>query len=467
MSKRKIFAVGFDFFPDAEIERITFDSNQSLLDADIILFEVGFTGLASYESYNGHPLFSEHSSAAVERCINHWRSELRAALQAGKMIVVYAIEPAIYYRYTGSVSFSGTGRNRARTNHVEPVLSYSPLSPWITAESKSGEQMRLVDGHASLTAYWKEFAQMHVYEAVLSGERIVPTLMTKSGDRIVGAEIRGKGLMLILPSLRLSEGVHWNYDTKGEHTEWTKEGQVFGKRYATAIVELYDRLMLTGERTPAPNWSLEDNYRTPDEVIVQSSIAQLESEVDALREEINVLQEKQIELGRIRGLLFEQGKPLEIAVRESLKVMGFSAEGLAEGDSEFDVVFHSTEGRCIGEVEGKDAKAINIDKLSQLERNIQEDYARDGVDEYAKGVLFGNAQRLNPVAERGEFFTQKCLTGAQRAGIALVRTPDLFAPAVYLRNNSDEAYAKACRDAIFEAKGRIVQFPPLPIEQLA
>src|SRR5207245_1319034 len=109
-----------------------------------------------------------------------------------------------------------------------------------------------------------------------------------------------------------------------------------------------------------------------------------------------------------------------------------SAVPFAESDSEFDVIFESPEGRCLGEVEGKDTKAINIDKFSQLERNLQEDFAREGVTEYAKGVLFGNAERLKPPAERGHAFTGKCITAAKRVHAALVRTADLFDPVRYL-----------------------------------
>jgi hypothetical protein len=127
-------------------------------------------------------------------------------------------------------------------------------------------------------------------------------------------------------------------------------------------------------------------------------------------------------------------------------------------------VFESPEGRCLGEVEGKESKAINIDKFSQLERNIHEDFARDDVTDYAKGVLFGNAHRLLPVAERSEFFTKKCVSAAGRVHAALIRTPDLFAPAKYLKEyRDDEEYAKHCREAIFRAEGDIVVFPPLPV----
>ena len=96
-------------------------------------------------------------------------------------------------------------------------------------------------------------------------------------------------------------------------------------------------------------------------------------------------------MGRLRGLLFEKGKPLEEAIIEGLRKLGFTAEPFKDDGSEFDVVFESPEGRLIDEAEGKDNKAVNVDKLRQLQMNIHEDLLRDSVAEPAKPVLFGNA----------------------------------------------------------------------------
>jgi hypothetical protein len=85
--------------------------------------------------------------------------------------------------------------------------------------------------------------------------------------------------------------------------------------------------------------------------------------------------------GGLRRLLFERGPQLEAAILESLRLWALWLRTI-ESDTEFDAVFSSEEGRFLGEAEGKDNKAINIDKLSQLERNIQEDYARDEVNEF-------------------------------------------------------------------------------------
>jgi hypothetical protein len=92
--------------------------------------------------------------------------------------------------------------------------------------------------------------------------------------------------------------------------------------------------------------------------------------------------------------------------------------------------------------------------------NIHEDFDREGVTEPAKAVLFGNAMRLAPPKERGEFFTDKCLTAAKRIGCALVRTTDLFEVARCLAETPNPDFAQKCRQALFNASGEVVAFPP-------
>jgi hypothetical protein len=120
------------------------------------------------------------------------------------------------------------------------------------------------------------------------------------------------------------------------------------------------------------------------------------------------------------------------------------------------------ESGLLGEAEGKNDKAINIDKLDQLNRNIQEEFVKRDDAKYSKGVLFGNAFRLAPPETRGDFFTEKCKAGAARLGVALVRTPDLFPIAKYLKEVRNPEFAKQCRHAILTTSGAVVLFPALP-----
>ncbi len=167
----------------------------------------------------------------------------------------------------------------------------------------------------------------------------------------------------------------------------------------------------------------------------------------------------------MRRLLYEQGPALEAAILLALRILGFVAEPFKNSESEFDAVFISAEGRFLGEAEGKDNKAINVDKLRQLEMNVQEDFAREDIDEYARGVLFGNAYRLKSPGERtGDWFTEKCLKAAARSGTALVRTNDLFFAAKAVKETGDQEYALACRESLLSQGGKVVEFPMLPIQ---
>ena len=183
--------------------------------------------------------------------------------------------------------------------------------------------------------------------------------------------------------------------------------------------------------------------------------------IEAFQKQKEKKQQELSEEVALKRLLYEKGNPLESAIRDALQIMGFEVSRFNNGESEFDVVFESTEGRLIGEAEGKDSKPINIDKLRQLEMNIHEDFAREEVNEVAKGALIGNAYRFTKPEERGEFFTEKCLVAAGRSNTALIRSIDLFVIARYLTAENDERFAKQCRRAILESTG-IVSFPFIP-----
>jgi hypothetical protein len=125
------------------------------------------------------------------------------------------------------------------------------------------------------------------------------------------------------------------------------------------------------------------------------------------------------------------------------------------------VVFESPEGRLLGEAEGKDNKAVNVDKLRQLSMNIHEDLEREEVSTPAKGVLFGNGYRLSLPGDRAVEFTEKCIAAAQSSSTALVTTSDLFAAVQHLSSNQDDDYAKRCREAMIAGSG-LTKLPAPP-----
>lgn len=463
MAKKTIFCVGFDL-PGEEFEYIPFESDRSLLDADIILYEPTLGRFTSSEWYSGKQLIGEWDSARVPDRLLHWKSELANAVNVGKLVIVYLRKPREAYRYTGRNEYSGTGRNQKVTNIVEPIQSYSAVPRIEKIVPAEGVSIKQLPDAAFLAQYWKEVAASAKYEVYIEGKFSQVLLQTKTGERTVGAMVRGKGSLFFLPPISYPKSF-LKHDYKTEKNSWTPDALKFGKRLVAAIVGLAATLELSGAATPPPVWSNDPSFELEEERRIRTDIGAVDTKLTSLKRKRDQLEANLASAGSFRALLYEQGKPLESAILEALRILGFSADGLKEGESEFDAVFTSEEGRFIGEAEGKDSKPINIDKLSQLERNLQEDFQHDEISEYAKGVLFGNAHRLLHPQERGDPFTAKCVSGAKRAKIALIRTCDLFPVVKYLKAHDDLSYAKACRQAIFAAEGELVIFPALPLEE--
>ena len=212
-----------------------------------------------------------------------------------------------------------------------------------------------------------------------------------------------------------------------------------------------------------PAWASGDKFKTIQEVALFQELNETRGAGGRTRTKTDELEVSLEGAGALKRLLFETGQPLEIAVLQAMRLMGFEGNNYRDPDSEFDAVLECPEGRCIGEVEGRDNKAINIDKMRQLEVNIQEDFSRDEVETPAKAILFGNAHRLLRPSDRPPYhFTDKCLTAALRNGTALIRTSDLFEVAKALTDNPDREFAASCRKAIFSTHGKVVAFPPAP-----
>jgi len=434
-----------------------------------------FAGSEYYISHRhqGKPRLTEHASFEVVNDAAHWRSELQNAFNAGKTILIYLSELQEYFIESGEKGISGSGRSKTNITYVSPFNNYSflPLK-FEKVVSSSGKSIKFAKDTKFLASYWKDYEIVSNYEVILEGgfESKSVILVTKTGDKAVGLHLsNGKGNMILLPALNYSEEgfVSVEEDDEGDEIEmWTSRATKFGKSLMSHVVEIDKSLQAGRNLTPAPQWAHSDEYRLPNESTLEKEIQTINAKIEKLEQNRIIVAEKLEEEGKLRYLLYETGHILEDAILQALRLMGFNAESHKDSESEFDAVFSSPEGRFLGEAEGKDNSAINIDKLSQLERNIQEDFQRDDVNEYANGVLFGNAYRLQVPSERRDFFTDKCLTGTRRAGISSVRTIDLFEIAKYLKESNDKEYAQKCREAILEYKGKVVVFPKLLIESV-
>lgn len=474
--KKTLVTVGFDV-PDPDIEHLEFKSNDSILGADAVVF---CPNMARYnaeygDGFAGRTLISQSDSAELRDHTQHWLSELSIFLQHGKTVFLLLLGLDDFFVHTGRKEFSGTGRSQRTTNIVDPYPIYSaiPIPELSSKVHKSrGNLIKPTEKLSVLSTYWHEFGDYSYYE-VYCDEMFSPSLVTQTGNKAVGGVIRFKnwqGTIVLLPLVDLEsmaedreKELRKRSGKKSTPALTARTRKSVGKQFVSALFRIDSAVRAKSERTPAPQWSTGEEYALKEETILADEITSIQEGIAKLHEARLAAEGKLEAATKLKGLLYETGTALESAVLEALRLLGFKAENYRDDASEFDVLFTDPTGdRFLGEAEGKTEKPINIDKLDQLNRNVEEEFAKREGATYSKGVLFGNAFRLKPLTERGEFFTPKCIAGAARTGFALVKTPDLFPIAKYLKENSHKEFAAACRAAILGTSGEVVVFPSPP-----
>jgi hypothetical protein len=459
---KNIFAYGFDLPEVDGFQPLSLTSARSMLDADIIAVEPSLGDFSTYGSYQGVPKLEEHSSSTYRETKVRWAAQLNAALKAGRTVVFFLTKPEEYFFYTGQTQNIGTaGKPRIQTM-VQACSSYDflPLRlPNMSVADGVGFGTTK-DGAEFLAEYWRDFSQHSTYRCYFRAIDGSATLLTtKGGEHAVAAKLRiGSGNLIILPELTWG---HLSQEETGDdnNDEWPEDYVQFTLRLRDTLIGLDKRLRATDERTEAPEWVAAPEYRFATESATERQMLDITSNIESLRTRHAELELQLESDGALRALLYETGPRLEAAVREALSILGFEVQHFEDDQSEFDAIFVCPEGRFIGEVEGRDNKAIDVKKASQLHRNVSEDFAKDDVQEMAIGVLFGNPFRLRPPKERDDAFTRKVITFAETVNLVLVRTPDLFVAARHVKNSGDMAFAERCREALAAGRGCIVQFP--------
>lgn len=472
MSKSKSIAtIGYQI-PGHSDQLVGFSSRTSLMDYDIIFFAPILpyyeTSSAGDGYYQGKVCYGDSGSFKLKGDLEHWKSELTNALRAGKTVFFLLAEKDEFFVDTGQRSYSGTGRNRSTTINVAPGNNYQLLPVSIgSMYSGNGKQIEFT-GLQPFKGFYDKFKGYLEYRLYLENIPQAEVVFTgKDKTKILGFALKvGSGSFIALPFIDYDEDkfTETKKDKKGEEKSyWTKDAIKFGSDLLEVILEIDAAYQSQLNKTPPPTWATDEKYLMKKEKEILEQIKQNEVSLKDLTNTNLQLQSDLEEEGLLKNLLYEQGRPLERAVSKALEILGFSAENYDDGELEMDQVILGPEKiRCIGECEGKDTKDINIDKLRQLVESMNADFYRDGVDERASGILFGNAQRLVEPDKRTLDFTDKCKKSAEREKIALVKTIDLYNAAKYLNENSNEVFQKLCRDAIYSGFGKIVEFPTIP-----
>ena len=291
--KKRIISVGFDIpgFDDC----YSYKSSQSLLDADIVVFEPNLSYYTD-STYQSERCFDEDTSFLLKKDTVHWRSEILTAFQDGKTIFVFMGKYEKVFVHTGEKKFSGTGKNTRTTNIVSPYNNYEflpiDIPPLIPRE---GSEITF-SGNSLFAIFWDKFKEHIKYECYLNGKIDIPLFSTKTGNRPVGGLFHGeKGNLILLPPIRYPEEEFTEYNQEDRERYWTRKALTFGKQLLQILVDIDSALRSSAEASPPPSWVGENEYKLEPETELTRPI-QLRSATPWLRFEFT---ESEVFLKRI------------------------------------------------------------------------------------------------------------------------------------------------------------------------
>ncbi len=433
--KYKLITVNFKL-PGTNAQFIEFQSEGSFLDADILAIDVRHIRSLwrdARQSSDGTWWVSLRNGArSISAQIERRRNEVAKLLLSGRIVLCF-LRPVDGCR----IDTSERGDYELATNYGWLPNDYKGIIELTRAGT--GDSIILKKLSDPFMDYFRAFAGDLEYAAYLDmkGENTDGVYATTKTDNIVGAHFSAaNGHLIFLPPPPAN----------------AQPKKIFGILLGCASAILGKAI-----RIPQPNWAKLEEL--PGELEIIDRIKKLDDEISKINSRRETIQNERAELLDFKGLLFEQGAPLEKSVKSALALLGFRCDQRQEQFAEHDVIFSSPEGRGIGEVEGKDKSAINIEKLDQLSRVVDEDFKIE--DSFAQGVLIGNGYRLTEPANRQAQFTKKVCQAADHKRFGLLTTIELFkAVKAVLADKDNEELKTRFRKAILETKGKEISLTP-------
>lgn len=422
MSK-SIVSVGL-YIDDDRVVNCNFGNLGTLADGDIVLYQPILLQMWNMEQVNV--------------IIRHWKNELLEAYREEKTIIVYMPYPQQKYWDQG-------GNEKDLFYHL-PVSFGFPYTP------KEIKKIKVEDSADFLREYWNLVGE--ISKGLLTIDKpaneATRILETHTGNKAVGVlyqdEDKELGNVLFLPPFE------------------SKNGKIqVGDKDATAefcdvIIEIDQKLKNLKNKSKKeekiPEWVSE--IKLPKENEFETKLEEIENSIQKLKEQKSKIEQEKQDYTKIKGLLYGGGHNLEELVRGVLGKLGFqNVRSIRKSEFEVDVVFEYGEKVFIGEIEGKDNRAIDKDKASQLVTTLAEfsKYQEDCIPD--RGFLFGNGYRLMEPEKRELGFTEGAIKTAKTLNCVLIETKYLYEIAKAIQEGADEEYCKKIRDLILNAESGV------------
>lgn len=407
------------------------DSDETLLDSDIVVISPsGISEAIEYSlvlhsssqiSYNSFKRYSNRMAVL--------RKEMETLLFHGKIIICFLTPTKTYSSYSPL-------KKRIHLSNYAFLPHKSDITGDIqTGKGTSEGTLKLGKQQTVFDNLFHSFKKDFKYEAYIdrnwrTEKYEEEDFILNRSEKPVGAIVReSEGVVVFLPCLKNK-----------------KDSQL-----VSAICQSAKSFFSKEEFTQAPEWV--NLFVLPGEEDLLKGLKTVRENIQSLLEEEKEVQKRIDIIISFKRLLYEKGEKLEQVVKEAFELFGFEVTKRDTGTEEHDILFRSAEGKGIAEVEGKDNSWINVGKMDQLSRAVDEDF--DITDKYARGVLVGNHFRLTKPEDRKEAFTPKARTVAERKRYALLNTVQLFYVVKYvLENPDDQNFKTEVRKALLSTEGK-------------
>lgn len=401
----KAASIGFEFF-DSRVESITFGSNRTPLNKDVILFspagfyrEYGRDGLHSYDLLSGSRLSEwyvpDGNSGKLIRDIDRRQKQLDRALEIGKTLVVFVPEPDLFK----------VAREKLGGRDSVSVLLAVPFTLETEAAETSDLELRTGEPFAS---FWRAVKDRMSAAAVITEGSANVCLTIMGTDAVVASYGEcGKGIVLLLPGILHLSGIGDEEAETGvvvEHADHIE--------FMDALFELV-RALRRGGHAKLPEWS--EAIKLPGERAQTAAIRRARKASERAQAKL-AEQEKVMRDLQARKLLFTgSGGALEAQVASALRALGFTVERGPPARSDLVCIYAGT--NLVVEVKGL-TKSAGEKNSAQLERWVSDYYSEH--DQHPKPMLVVNGWREKSLAERQPVFPAAMLDYAERREHALV-----------------------------------------------
>lgn len=382
---------------------------------------------AEFEAFDGRPVINAPTSASAVSAADQIRrraDETRRLLEAGATVVVLGRPNAVQ---PGVLGFEGC--DRYSWLPAPSGLSWGP--PFVRAGE--GKTVRVMAEDHPLAGVLREFRSEVGYRATFDDRK--PEV--RSAGRVLACGGSGVPIAMEFPVL----GGRVLFVPAFGDSVGPMRSQI-----ATAIVDMCRRLGGTAEADEAPYW-----VRT----LALSGLEQAEAEVEtaaAAAEEsathLATARARHDAIERHRRLVWEDGRPFEVAVVEALRMLGFAVTG---GFGE-PLSLTSDGQEALIELESSRDQVVEWPYV-RLQRRLEERLLKSS--EQIKGIVIANGNRTTAPESRTDQFSTALKVACENYRYSLLASETLFALVQRALGGADERTLTAVRRAILTRSGLV------------